>query len=571
MPEHAATTTDHSAPNPKRFYWLKRFAVATLVTLVLLVGLRIVWGYVMQSRLDQAIADIQAKGEPILFEDLVYKPLADADNGAWYLMQAMQQWPNVPNNSGQDITETDWYNEGEEAGYTDPITNNAAYLASCQPVLDLLRQADEVERSDWGGAPTRPLFYMLLPHLGESRRLVRLVDDAARRALEVGDTELILETMRLQHAIARHVLGQHPVLIDSLVSISIMAMNRDFIEYALPRIDPAALRQGRPRELAEEMIARLTDGMMREGMINSFIGERAGAYDVYECMIDGTETAANLLYSGSPITFIIDTPGFNDAYRPALKDEQLMVVEMNTQIITALKNNASPSVYQKMESELESKVIDSPWRYPISYEFMPAYGGAIRTYHRSETMLRCTAVAIAIKLYEADHGKRPEMLDQLVPTYLSALPIDPFSKSAGPIRYNPQGIVPMLSETWHTDEQIKQLQQHAIRTYPLVYSVGEDETDQQGGPLFINEYGRLSDIDRYQQDGNPGDIWFMLEPWPEAIFTDQNLGIDNDPFEPEFPWDETPNDEDSETGHDEVEVEPGDGQADEDQGNRPQP
>ena len=114
-----------TTPTPKRFYWLKRLSLAALILVALLVGLRLVWGQRVQTKLDAAITDIHAKNEPILFEDLQRDPLPDIDNGAWHLTQARLNWPSVPGQPGVSLFDTDWYIEGEEAGYTDPKIGRA--------------------------------------------------------------------------------------------------------------------------------------------------------------------------------------------------------------------------------------------------------------------------------------------------------------------------------------------------------------------------------------------------------------------------------------------------------------
>ena len=513
-------------PNPKRYWWLKRLSLAALVLIVLIIGLRLIWGHRVQSRLDDLIADIQAQGEPILFSDLQSEPLADSDNGAWYLTQALQQWPNVPTQPGRRITDTDWYNEGEEAGFTDPITDNAAYLASCEAAFDLLRQADQQQQSAWGPGPTRPLFYALMPHLGDNRRLARLVDDVAFRALDAGNTERVFETMLLQHTIARHSHGRYTSLIDSLVAISIMAMNREFIERALPQIDASDLKEGQARELAKKVIARLTDNMLREGFIQGFVGERATNFDLYECLIDGTDTASNMLGDEGIVTFIIDTPGFSHAYRPVLKNVQHLSTQFYTELIQAMRQRKERETIYDALVEIEEKAYNSPSLYPLLGILLPAHDSAISTYHRSETLLHCAATAIAIKLFEADHGKRPDTLDQLVPEYIPAIPVDPFSPTGEPIRYNAQGVTPWVeNEEWLNDEQREQLYQASVRPYPVLYSVGEDGTDDLGQWLSLNELGRLNDSNRFNAENyEDSDIWFMLDAWPEPLFEESDIG-----------------------------------------------
>ena len=83
---------------------------------------------------------------------------------------------------------------------------------------------------------------------------------------------------------------------------------------------------------------------------------------------------------------------------------------------------------------------------------------------RAVTDRRLAAVALAAKLYQADHaGRLPPTLDALVPSCLPAVPTDPFDPAGGPIRYAP-----------------------AFRPGPTaapsprVYSVGEDGLDAGG-------------------------------------------------------------------------------------------
>eukprot|EP00752_Nemacystus_decipiens_P013955 g12391.t1 len=520
-------------PLPKRFYWLKRLFLAIVLLLFLVVGLRLVWGHRVQARLDDAVADIHARGEPILFEDLQFEPLPDPENGAWYLRQALNQWPTVPGSPGLRITDSDWYNEGEEAGYTDPITDNAAYLKSCETVFDLLRQAEECEDADWNGQISRPLFYHQLPHLGDSRELARLVTDAGERSLGLDDLDRAFEAMLHLHGITRHVQSRSISSIESLVGISIMAMNRDLIERALPQMDAEQLREGPAREKAKQLIARLTDGMLYEGMVAALIGERVSKYDIYECMLDGTETAANLIGDDHLAQWLIDTPGLNFLIRPAIKNEQLANTQALTQIIAAMRDSASISESAEIVHAFENKFYGNPLLYPLEGLYFGIYDSTHRTYLRSEVLLRCAAIAIAIKLYEADHGQRPETLNQLVPAYLPAIPIDPFSNTGEPIRYKPGGVTPTLVDEFNqlTDEQRRQL---AIRPYPLLYSIGEDGIDHSGGPIFMYPEGDLDEFNRFPSasDGESGDIWFLLDAWPEAVFEEGDLVGGNQPPEP---------------------------------------
>jgi len=131
----------------------------------------------------------------------------------------------------------------------------------------------------------------------------------------------------------------------------------------------------------------------------------------------------------------------------------------------------------------------------------------------------------------------------------------------------------VLNLDWLTDEQREQLERELLRPYPVLYSISDDNTDEGGGPLYLDTNGALDDSERfpYAGDNEVGDIWFMLDAWPEAIFTDEDLGIEVDPFGVDEPWEDEPADEGSEAGDGEVEVAQDQGQADEDQATQDQP
>jgi len=65
-------------------------------------------------------------------------------------------------------------------------------------------------------------------------------------------------------------------------------------------------------------------------------------------------------------------------------------------------------------------------------------------------------VAIAVRMYQVDRGRRPDTLRDLVPDYLAAVPQDPMDEPGRPIRYI-------------NDPEI-----------PLLYSVGRDGRDDGG-------------------------------------------------------------------------------------------
>jgi hypothetical protein len=96
---------------------------------------------------------------------------------------------------------------------------------------------------------------------------------------------------------------------------------------------------------------------------------------------------------------------------------------------------------------------------------------------------RMAAVALAVRLYRADHaGRWPESLDELVPAYLPLAPIDPFAAGGRPLHYlrNTPGwdIPPALAAA--ESSYVPPPGTGPFLGGPVVYSVGEDCTDNGG-------------------------------------------------------------------------------------------
>jgi len=86
------------------------------------------------------------------------------------------------------------------------------------------------------------------------------------------------------------------------------------------------------------------------------------------------------------------------------------------------------------------------------------------------------AIALAMRLYEVDHGRRPAKLAELVPDYLSEVPADPHASDGRSIAYQPKATAvgpPGGVFNWPYTPALK-------RPHPVLYSVGPDGRDDNG-------------------------------------------------------------------------------------------
>jgi len=138
-----------------------------------------------------------------------------------------------------------------------------------------------------------------------------------------------------------------------------------------------------------------------------------------------------------------------------------------------------------MQAELQSGEEASGFRalvHPLRSMLPVSLDRSVVNYSMALTNRRLPAAALAIRLYEVDHGRRPEALADLVLEYLPAVPQDPFAEAGRAIVYRPSA------------------------AHPIVYSVGENGVDDGGDPKRQNTVTK-----GYW----PPDIVFFLDGWRE--------------------------------------------------------
>jgi hypothetical protein len=159
-----------------------------------------------------------------------------------------------------------------------------------------------------------------------------------------------------------------------------------------------------------------------------------------------------------------------DAYPSAF----VRVFEMNADPLVRFMRSiqdVSAQPYYKAQDKL-SDLNEIGHTMGIANLLVPAMMNSLTAATRAETTESCARVGVAMTRYRLDHGTLPTTLDQLVPAYLDAVPIDPYD--GNPLRLN------------------------TVDGASVIYSIGPDGMDNGGVP--INE-----------RTGQ-GDIIFTLKP-----------------------------------------------------------
>jgi hypothetical protein len=194
--------------------------------------------------------------------------------------------------------------------------------------------------------------------------------------------------------------------------------------------------------------------------------------DAALCVTGGTTSLneINGLFGGGVSTPIM-AYGQRVFFRPMFELDAVRMLRHGTRQLEAIREPTWPAV----QKELPEFVLQTSWMgrvtHWLSQMLSPAIDRAIMLHFRGLAQRRMAAIALALRLYEIDHGRRPAELSELVPEYLPAVPADPFASDGRSI---------------------------AFRTTPhgaLLYSVNTDGVDDQG-QVAIDRNGNLRGDDK---------------------------------------------------------------------------
>jgi hypothetical protein len=151
------------------------------------------------------------------------------------------------------------------------------------------------------------------------------------------------------------------------------------------------------------------------------------------------------------------------AARPVALEDGLIMIRHTGKTIDALKQSPDYPAWKKLRPPEPPEVMNNRWRHVVASMLLPAYDRSGLSLFRGMTERHLAAAALAIRMYQVDHnGALPAKLEELVPKYLPAVPMDPMSSGAA-LKYLPAA------------------------TQPVVYSIGDNGTDEGGSeaPLTV--------------------------------------------------------------------------------------
>jgi len=318
-----------------------------------------------------------------------------------------------------------------------------------------LRAVDDAAtktRIDWALDLTSPMFQSMgtgtSQDLTKLRRLTNLAYADALLARQRGDDARALRRAR-QILFISGATGHHPTLIGYLVSVGMSAQAAFLAAELAPELD---LTPVDARRQAQSLVAELLDERpLAEARRRGLLGERVLQLDTVASLAQGR------LQSGSPGVGKLTSFGW--LMRPMfLEDGHIMAAHM-TDMVRVLPQSPDWPTYQ-------AKAPPSPKdgggfnRHLLVGMLLPSLDRAVMVYYRNLTERRLAATCLAARLYAADHGGEfPGALQDLVPSHLPAVPLDPFAAGGTALSY--------VSESADAKD-------------PRVYGVGENGIDNGG-------------------------------------------------------------------------------------------
>lgn len=282
-------------------------------------------------------------------------------------------------------------------------------LSAIRGMSVVMRPTPETDSSSGTIRPS--LITLLLPHLGASRQAARLCAARMHLALKAGDEGAYIDALDTGMAIAR-VLDTGTTLIERLVATAIEALMFDRVK--------AQLDEYPTEQWTSAVRATLERRRRKAGPCAGFRGEAVFAADYVKWFFAQPMKVQRAALLGDRGNF-----GPPAASAPALW--KIGTYRSNIDALDCL--HASWGQYAALEPH------DRPATPPaavgsnllLPQVLAPAFVSAIGSEDRSVFLRRELDLLLAIRHYRQRVGRPPEKPDDLVPSELSALPIDPFS------------------------------------------------------------------------------------------------------------------------------------------------
>jgi hypothetical protein len=344
----------------------------------------------------------------------------------------------------------------------------------------------------WPPPESGMLFETTLSDLSGLRMLGRARVASMELALEAGDLDEAVEAFDQAMMIAR-ACSHQANMINQLVGWSVADLALQRLRFAMARrdLDAPTLRRFRERLRARTPLGRPAQGLEGERLLFldtlqwTFTDNGRGngrMLPAAAAHFGVSEFGATVPGSDGQPPRIINVAGFFLASRKA------HAREADAFYREAIRQAALPRPERDLTAvDVDALVKDLGRRYFLLCMVVPAVARFVQQSDAVQCHVAGTALQLAVEGYRAEHGSLPPALDALVPSWLDAVPTDPYS--GRPFVYR---LVPAAENE---------------RGYVL-YSVGADGKDDGGASDSLEPARALTDLGQ-------GTEYVITRPRPE--------------------------------------------------------
>ena len=432
----------------RRTGWTKGLLLPAAI-LVTAVALFYAWTNWSGAReLQSALAQLEQKHESIRFEDFIPPHVSDDQNVAAApifrdsfekkensrLAQIRRPWEEVGKTKAgekrlvQIAKKLDPSFSGDEAAAGRVVLNS---LNPSAPALDEVREAlrrPEVEWPlDYSNPPLMPLDY-----IGDCVAVARVLHERALAELSLGSSDNAAQDTMTILALAEVMSSPH-LLINELVRNSMLTMAFDVIGDGLRRgawndADLSALSKSLSQK---KLMFQIADGLR---------GERA-----YSLQSNLWDLDIKIILNSQPM----DAQTQGEWTRRVLeltyklwptgwtrRDRAHFIVGIQQQLESLRSGKGiSPDEVRRIDLPLSNPSAWDRFTCPLSTLSLTVFGRYVETCAFAQTLLECTRTACAVERYRLANKRLPTNLDELIPSFLPAVPNDPILGK--PLLYKP--------------------------------------------------------------------------------------------------------------------------------------
>ena len=415
-----------------------RFSHILIVLLLTAVCAFVMFRLSVRSKLRARIDAIRAAGYPVTCEELDqwYSIPETAENAAYIILDAFEFYQKP-----QDSKLLPLLGKAELPARNIPLSEEtkniiAQYLSDNQKTLELLHEAATFEHSRYPIDLSLGLGTQMY-HFSDLRKGAMLLKLEAVLHAEDDKSRLAARSVTSIFGIA-HSLAEEPVIISQLSRTGCQGLAVSSLERAINRV-----------EFTDEQLVKLAQTVANaedlSALTRAFVGGRCTGINIFKNPASLSSEIVGEKMLPAPILELYKAMGLADMDAIIYLDFMNDYIE-TTQLPLHQRQRAAGTIEAKLEAT--SKV------HILLHKFMPAFSRVITLEIRAIARLRTARVGLAIQRYRLATGHLPDTLTDLVPTYLDAVPEDPFDGRA--LRYE------------------------KLETGFVVYSVDEDRRDDGG-------------------------------------------------------------------------------------------